>query len=111
MASYPTDHQMSLLKQAFPTSTGIGVVSGFLTVQYASLPPKPWPIVMAGLPVYISTSKFSWPLPAQRYGGVKRIMHAYVARSGPTTELFKLIINSFEKDFGVAIASILNLLG
>lgn len=107
----PTRDQWILLETAFPTSTSIGVLSGMLTVQYESLPPKPWPVVMAGLPVYITTEEFAWPLRPQRYGGPKRIMSAHDARSGPSAEVFQLAIDYFEKELNVAIVCILNLLG
>ncbi|KAL2215216.1 hypothetical protein M432DRAFT_143384 [Thermoascus aurantiacus ATCC 26904] len=107
----PSDQQFKLLQKAFPTSTGIGVSSGLLTVQYHVLPPQPWPLIIAGLPVYVTTDEIPYPFPPQKLGGHKRILGDYDTRGGASKEFFKIIVDYFEKDLSVTIVYILNLLG
>ncbi|OAP53799.1 hypothetical protein AYL99_11985 [Fonsecaea erecta] len=44
-----------LLRSVFPGTTGIGSNGWFILLLLRSLPPKPWPLTIAGLPLYFHT--------------------------------------------------------
>ena len=109
IARDPSREEYELLLTAFPGATGIGGNMGFLTVVYDTLPPKPWPVALAGLPVHISTEHFAQPLPLKRPGGHKRIFGEIDARGGASKVLFTDIINYFRDELNVSIQAIANI--
>jgi hypothetical protein len=47
----PTEDEFRVLRDLFPMQTGVGVVGPFLVIYVQVLPPKPWPVSVAGLPL------------------------------------------------------------
>lgn len=107
----PSKTQLEALKNAFPTAIGIGVIWGVLTIHYRELPPKPWPVVVAGIPAFLTTKDFVFPFKLGRLGGPIRGLNGQDARAGASNELFMTIVDYLERDFGVTVHSILNLFG
>lgn len=95
----------------FPTSVGVAVTPPFLIVYYHSLPPKPWPLCVAGLPVFITSEQYYPGFGFERCGGRTKVLLDYDSRCGVTKELFSSAIAFFENDLKIFISSIVNLAG
>ncbi len=55
-----------MMLSIFPGTTGIASDRMFVYLQLRMLPPKPWPLTMAGLPLYFSLEMGPGPLPPTR---------------------------------------------
>lgn len=53
----PTSNEMDILFNLFPNTTGLDVSVPFITYQFQTLPSKPWPLFIAGLPVNFTTDE------------------------------------------------------
>ena len=47
----------------FPTCYAATLMNPLLILHYETLPPRPWPLTIAGLPVYLTTELKLSPLP------------------------------------------------
>lgn len=61
MSRNPTMDEFEKLNSVLPPNLGKGVIGGFLVVHFVELPPKPWPISVAGLPHFMTTDMFVIP--------------------------------------------------
>ncbi|KAL2408196.1 hypothetical protein ABEF95_002454 [Exophiala dermatitidis] len=53
MVSWADPENEELLRSVFPGTVGIGSDGWFLYLKLRTLPPKPWPLTIAGLPLYL----------------------------------------------------------
>ena len=51
----PSSEQCSRMLALFPTSYALEFLPPFITIRCRSLPPKPWPVTIAGLPLFLTT--------------------------------------------------------
>ncbi|KAI9764730.1 MAG: hypothetical protein M1840_008122 [Geoglossum simile] len=58
----PNREQMDTIMSVFPTCYASSIMSPILVLRYRELPPKPWPLTIAGLPVWITKDPESLPL-------------------------------------------------
>ncbi|GAM33385.1 hypothetical protein TCE0_004r00242 [Talaromyces pinophilus] len=112
MARNPTVDEFERLNSVLPPNLGKGVMGGFLVVYFVELPPKPWPISVAGLPLFMTTDHFALPPSLGRPGGGGRPalggrprrheLEHLDARSAVTRQLFEAVITFFESaDFPI----------
>ncbi|KAJ4688880.1 hypothetical protein HRR80_000248 [Exophiala dermatitidis] len=53
MGAWADPENEELLRSVFPETTGIACDGFFLCLKLRTLPPKPWPLTIAGLPLYL----------------------------------------------------------
>ncbi|KAL8869498.1 MAG: hypothetical protein Q9174_004228 [Haloplaca sp. 1 TL-2023] len=51
----PSDEQIAAIKILFPTCFAVEHAAPFLTLRCTKLPPKPWPVSIAGIPLFLTT--------------------------------------------------------
>ena len=51
----PSSDQFAQIMSLFPNCTSVKIMLSFLVVTCKTLPPRPWPLSVAGLPLYITT--------------------------------------------------------
>jgi hypothetical protein len=107
-----SQEEHDLLFKAFFIALSIAVVPPFLVVQFKSLPPKPWPLTVAGLPLVYTTDENDMGYRYERLGGRPiKALPQHDARQSLINELFDAAINHFEQILSISIISILNLAG
>src|ERR1700722_3542385 len=57
----PTDNEFKILCELFPSQLGAGVIGPFLVITVKELPAKPWPVSVAGLPLFLTTNMCETP--------------------------------------------------
>ncbi|OQV10307.1 hypothetical protein CLAIMM_14327 [Cladophialophora immunda] len=69
----------ALLCSVFPGTTGIGTDGWFMHLQLRTLPPKPWPLTIAGIPPHLGTGDtfcqgpmLGWRMVSGRNGSIDR---------------------------------------
>lgn len=106
------EEEHNMILEAFPSAISVGIFLPTIVVRFKSLPEKPWPLTVAGLPVVFTTDQDTIGFDYGRLGGrVFRALENYDARQNITEELFDAAIQYFEKTLCVQISSILNLAG
>ncbi|KAL8691389.1 MAG: hypothetical protein Q9218_003383 [Villophora microphyllina] len=103
----PTNEQRQQIKALFPTCFGVGVFPPFLVVRCQDLPPKPWPVTVAGLPLWITSDPDERPMD---YGvtaqGPKLTITSELALwKTPSEQAFVEIVRAFRK-MGAVIDSV-----
>ncbi len=51
----PTEAELEQIMAVFPTCYAATLMNPLLILHYETLPPRPWPLTIAGLPVYLTT--------------------------------------------------------
>lgn len=59
----PTEAELEQIMAVFPTCYAATLMNPLLILHYETLPPRPWPLTIAGLPVYLTTELKLSPLP------------------------------------------------
>jgi len=67
-ATGPPGGDFSDLLTLFPTTFAAEVFPPYLIIRIRTIPPKPWPLTIGGLPVQFSTDKFEDSLNRGRLG-------------------------------------------
>lgn len=57
VARLPNEEETNLIFSAFPTATAVGVYPPMVVIRFQHLPPKPWPLTVAGLPAFLTTDE------------------------------------------------------
>jgi hypothetical protein len=98
----------------FPETVGIGADDWFLQLNLKTMPPKPWPKTVGGLPVYFAPesgpSRQHSPMPNGRLVGRKNGSIAKDVNGQGMKDwkpIFILIKNHFQ-DMGIAITEVMN---
>ncbi|KAL8705974.1 MAG: hypothetical protein Q9201_000968, partial [Fulgogasparrea decipioides] len=58
----PTPEQRAQIMALFPTCFGFSFAPPFLVIRCNTLPPKPWPVTVAGLPLYLTNDPNEQPM-------------------------------------------------
>ncbi|OAP54118.1 hypothetical protein AYL99_11653 [Fonsecaea erecta] len=106
--------KMPLLRSVVPGTTGISCDGWFIYLLVRTLPPKPWPLTIAGLPLYFHTPTTlgQGPLPQ---GKLVTRKNGYLAedqdyRNMKNWEpLFKVIQKHFEENINISITEVIYL--
>lgn len=59
----PTEAELEQIMAVFPTCYAATLMNPLLILHYETFPPRPWPLTIAGLPVYLTTELKLSPLP------------------------------------------------
>ncbi len=57
------NEKRKILMSIFPGTVGVSSDRRFLYLQQVTMPPKPWPVTIAGLPLYLSLDMGPGPMP------------------------------------------------
>ena len=106
-----SQEELQWIRQAFPTVVAIGIFTLMLVLRFKTLPPKPWPVAVAGLPAFFTTGDQTMGFHWGRPGGSVRALEDRDAREGTSRQMFEGTIQCFEVHLQVALESILNLAG
>ncbi|KAI9767362.1 MAG: hypothetical protein M1840_005772 [Geoglossum simile] len=101
-----TETERVLLSNLFPTQYSVGVYGFFLIVRVRKLPPKPWPLTVAGLPFYITTDEWEYPWVRGKFGRGPKVLKHLDARYKITKEIFNAAIRYFDTQTNVRIIAI-----
>jgi hypothetical protein len=101
-----TEKEWNALLNLFPTTYSVGFHSLFLIIRVRRLPPKPWPLSVAGLPFYITTNKWDDPWVRGEYGRGGRILEDLDARHCVTDEIFDAVTSYFDSHTDVKITAV-----
>ena len=93
----PTSDESQVLFNLFPETVGAGVCGPFLWVTVRKMPSHPWPVSVAGLPLYVSTLDFEIPW---RTGGPGNphfsVLESLDSRSTINEELYYAVVDFFD---------------
>lgn len=100
---FPTDEEgYDMIRNAFPTALSVGVFLPTIIIRFQTLPEKPWPLTVAGLPVVFTTDKHTIGFDYGRLGGhIFRALENQDARQSITEKLFDAAIHYFEETLHV----------
>lgn len=102
-----SEDEMSRLWAAFPTAEAILVFGPMMVIRFSILPPKPWPLAVAGLPVLLTTDQDTLGLPIGRCGTFRLCaLEEHDARTSVSEALFDLVIRHLESDCHTRILSV-----
>lgn len=59
----PIEAELERIMAVFPTCYAATLMNPLLILHYETLPPRPWPLTIAGVPVYLTTELELSPLP------------------------------------------------
>lgn len=58
----PNKEQVNAILDLFPTAFNLSIQNPLIVVTCLQLPPKPWPLTVAGMPLYLTTDSKTIPL-------------------------------------------------
>ena len=70
----PTTSEFREIASHFPGCTAVSYMAPFLTVSWPSLPVKPWPLTLGGMPLFYTALETEFPPTFGRAGGGSRMM-------------------------------------
>lgn len=94
----PSSEQSHAIMDLFPTSFKVSLTSVFLVVVCKELPAKPWPVTVAGLPLYLTTDTDAEPMDCGLTGrGPKLSVDSSISRwHTPSMQAFQQIYDLFD---------------
>lgn len=101
-----TQDEWTVLENLFPTQYSIGVHGLFLIVRVRKLPPKPWPLSVAGLPFYITTNEWDYPWVRGEFGRGPKVLEHLDARHNVTQEIFDAATSYYDTQTDIKITAI-----
>ena len=103
----PSDDELEVLINLFPRTRSVMVIRPMLVVVVESLPKKPWPLSVAGLPLYITTddNDFGWDWGDACGGGPKALEHLD-SRYNADKDMFKSAMEFFDTQTKVPVCAI-----
>jgi hypothetical protein len=101
-----TEEEWNVLLNLFPTTYSVSLHGLFLIVRVRRLPPKPWPLSVAGLPFYITTNEWDSPWIRGKHGHGGRILEDLNAQRRVTDEIFDAVISYFDTHTNVKITAV-----
>ena len=58
----PNNEQVNAILDLFPTAFSLSIQNPLMIIVCSQLPPKPWPLTVAGMPIYITNDRNKTPL-------------------------------------------------
>lgn len=101
-----TEEEWNVLQNLFPTTYSVSLHGLFLIIRVRRLPPKPWPLSVAGLPFYITTNEWNSPWIRGEYGRGGRILEDLNAQHRVTDEIFDAVTSYFNTHTNVKITAV-----
>ena len=95
----PNMEQVKTILDLIPTAFKLSLQNPFLVVTCVQLPPKPWPLTVAGMPLYLTTDPNATPLKlGLRARGPKlNIDNEFKRYDQPTLETFKKVFEVLDE--------------
>lgn len=97
----PSDKESDTLSGLFPGTFSVGEAYGFLVIRVHNLPPRPWPLTAAGLPLYITTDPSGFPWIRGDMGRAPGVLAHLNARDGVTDSIFDAVLDFLDTKTGV----------
>ena len=90
--------QAKVIMGLFPTSYEVVSQPPFIIVRCQQLPPRPWPVTIAGLPLFLTTDKHAEPMNIGRESGgpLCQVQSAMSKWKTPSLEVFKSLFGFFD---------------
>ncbi|KAL8721511.1 MAG: hypothetical protein Q9225_001810 [Loekoesia sp. 1 TL-2023] len=103
----PTSVQHQQIMALFPTCFAVGFAPPFLIVRCRTLPPKPWPVTVASLPLFLTNDPDERPMDmgVTAQGPRLKINADTGLWKTPSREAFREIFRAFERE-GAMIDSV-----
>lgn len=94
----PSREQFQTILSLFPTSFKLSFSPPFMIVACIKPPPKPWPVTVAGMPLYLTTDGETSPMDYGLTGrGPRRLIEAGIERwRTPSLETFQQLFGLFD---------------
>lgn len=91
--------QVKIILDLFPTAFKLSLQNPFLVVTCVQLPPKPWPLTVAGMPLYLTTDPNATPLKLGlgAKGSRLNIDDDFKRYDQPTLETFKKVFEALDE--------------
>jgi hypothetical protein len=104
----PSRQEAGAIISAFPNCHAVGLSPPYLVLRFSQLPPKPWPLSAAGLPLYLTTDQYGDPEDFGLIGraGTLSITPSPVLWKTPTSAMIKEIIQAYRTTYKTPISSI-----
>ncbi len=107
----PSSEEIKLICQMFD-GAGVFEVSlnaPFLIIRCHSLPPKPWPLTIGGIPIWLTDSATGTPLPQGSPGHSQPVLPDLRLSNirCPPSESIALISKFFTDEYGILISEIM----
>lgn len=95
----PNKEQANAILDLFPTAFNLSLQNPFIVVTCKKLPPKPWPLTVAGMPLYLTTDPNTTPLKLGlgARGPKLEIDHLIRRYENPTLQTFKTVFEALDK--------------
>lgn len=94
----PTLDEFEILFSLFPACLGVAVLGPFLVIHVEKIPPKPWPVSVAGLPLFLTTNGLEVPWTLGGAGNMRyAVLEHLDARNGGERALYDAVIAFFEE--------------
>lgn len=94
----PSKEQIDVIMSLFPTCQKLSFASPFLIITCRKLPAKPWPVTVAGLPLYMTTDDGASPMDRMQIArGPKVSVDATIQSwQTPDLDIFKKLFVTFD---------------
>ncbi|KAI9864860.1 MAG: hypothetical protein M1813_002630 [Trichoglossum hirsutum] len=99
----PKSDELSILSNLFPTQFALTVVPPMLTIHVRTLPQKPWPLTVAGLPLYLTTDEWNTGYDHGRQGVGPKVLTHLNAKLRVTKGIFEAAVKFFETEAKVDV--------
>lgn len=107
----PTRDEFETIGKLFPHHFGTGILGPFLVISVRELPPKPWPVSVAGLPLFLTTKMADIPWNIGKPGKIRhRVLEYLNATENATRLLYDHVIAFFEEQ-GIYIWEVVWMVG
>lgn len=95
----------------FPGTFGVALAFDFLVLSVRTLPPRPWPLTVAGLPLFITTDFSDPPWKYGNLGWASHELSHLNMKDGVTDVHFDAVTEFLDKKTGVIASSVINAAG
>ena len=95
----PNKEQANAILDLFPTAFNLSIQNPLIVVTCLQLPPKPWPLTVAGMPLYLTTDSKTIPLKLGLGARGPKIEIDYPIKryEHPTLQTFKKVYEALDK--------------
>lgn len=99
----PTRKEFKVLMKLFPTQYAVTVVPPMITIHVRTLPPKPWPLTVAGLPLHLTTDESSTGYWHGRPGFGPQAMAHLDSKLHVTADIFRAAADLFVRELKIQV--------
>lgn len=99
----PTRKESEVLMKLFPTQYAVTIVPPLITIHVRTLPPKPWPLTVAGLPLYLTTDESTTGYHHGKQGFGPPAMEHLNSKLNVTKNIFTAAADFFERELKIHV--------